>query len=161
MYIISFNATKPHVGGAIVMPILQMVRLGLSITQLGRGGAGTDTQICLTLVTATITWLPVLFLQVPRLWPLLQPGGVSQQAPGPRGHSPGGCADEAGGGGWATSGGGVSPSPSEALGAVRRTLSWRWCHFLLQHSQGSSCFGKGGTEQPGRGNGVGGDGLEH
>jgi hypothetical protein len=36
--------------------------------------------------------------QVPGLWPLLQSGGVSQQALGSSGHSTGGCADEAGGG---------------------------------------------------------------
>lgn len=69
--------------------------------QLGRGGAGTDTQICLTLVPAAIPRPHVLFPQVPHLWPLLQPGGVGQQAPGPCGYSPGGCADEAGGGGMA------------------------------------------------------------
>ena len=101
---ISFNAIiTPRVcvcvWRAIVMTILQTGRLRLSIMQLGRGGAGTDTQICLTLVPAAIPRPPVLFPQVPHLWPLLQPGGVSHQAPGPCGYSPGGCADEAGGGG--------------------------------------------------------------
>ena len=42
------------------MPILQMGRPRLSITHLGRGGAWTDTQICLTVVLATITRPPVL-----------------------------------------------------------------------------------------------------
>lgn len=66
MYIISFNATKPHVGGAIVMPILQMARLGLSITQLGRGGAGTDTQIDhhLTNLILYYTYFFIVYLEI-------------------------------------------------------------------------------------------------
>lgn len=67
--------------------------------------------------------------QVPCLWPLLQSGGVSQQALGSSGHSTGGCADEAGGGAvpplWDPCG---LPLLYGSWGAQGR---WSWVHFVV------------------------------
>ncbi|XP_023588852.1 proto-oncogene vav [Trichechus manatus latirostris] len=72
-------------------------------------------------------------IEVPCLRPLLQPGGVCQQAPGLRGLNPRGRADEAGGGVRSAAGG--SPTPSQVPRAAAR--SWgRECRFLLQPGQG-------------------------
>lgn len=143
--VISFSATIAPCGRCHCYSVLQMGRPRLSITRLGRGGAWTATQICLTMVLATHTG-PLSSPQVPCLRPLLQPGGVGQQAPGPCGHCPGGCTDEAGGGGLGHIWGTLLLLPM-APGAPRRRQSGS-CHFLQQPSQGPAlqAFGEGGTD---------------
>ena len=107
----------------------------------------TDAQCCLASVPATVTCLATAtspLPQVPRLRPLLQPGGVSQQAPGPCGQRPGGCANEARGWGWIPPGGLFHSFTGP--GTAGGTLSWRWHHFLLQprHRSAHRRFGEGG-----------------